>query len=176
MEAFGVHFRIDRQELYGPLTDAFHALRRAKDAEEFGVPDDWRIRLHPDVAARLFTLTAEQRAEDHQTRTTNVILVTPPQDAVGSSWDFGAILDSLEMGDYHLLEIVARGDGTAELQIDPHGYPYGGLGAFIAFLEAHGMCVLGVNESGQYEVIYRTTHVAQTQGTIRRKKWWQFWR
>ncbi|MCC8624677.1 hypothetical protein [Xanthomonas vesicatoria] len=74
-----------------------------------------------------------------------------PHDAVGSSWDFGEILDAMERGDYQLREIEKVDDQTAELRIDPHGYPYGGIGAFIALTEAYGMHVLGTNEYGKYD-------------------------
>lgn len=167
MKAFGVHFRVDRPDLYGPLSDIFCALKHAKENDEFGSPEDWKAKLDPQVVARLFNLTADERAHDHHMRSTHVVVVTPPQDAVGSNWDFGAILDSVDMGDYQLSAVTARGDGTAELQIDPHGYPYGGIGAFIGMLEAHGMTVLGVNECGAYEPVAREAR--------RTKKWWQFW-
>lgn len=42
-------------------------------------------------------------------------------------------------------------DGIAEMRIDPHAYPYGGVGPFIALAEAFGFRVLGVNEYGEYQ-------------------------
>jgi hypothetical protein len=35
--------------------------------------------------------------------------------------------------------------------IEPHAYPYGGIGPLIALAEAFGFTVLGVNEYGKYE-------------------------
>lgn len=172
MDNFGVHFRIDRPELYAPLADIFQELKQSKESEDFGVPSDWKEKLHPEVASLLFTLTDEECAIDHHLRSTNPIIITPPQDAIGSAWDFGAILDTVEMGDYQLVEIATRDDQTAELRIEPYGYPYGGIGAFIALAEAHGMYVIGTNEYGKYEPRGETV---SGHGRPRRR-WWQFWR
>jgi hypothetical protein len=43
------------------------------------------------------------------------------------------------------------GNAVAEMHINPHAYPYGGVGALIALAEAYGFIVLGVNEYGEYE-------------------------
>ncbi len=42
-------------------------------------------------------------------------------------------------------------DDMAEMRINPHAYPYGGLGPFIALAEAFGFTILGVNEYGKYQ-------------------------
>jgi len=172
MDNFGIRFRIDRPDLYAALEDAFADLKRAKDEEAFGNAGDWKQKLHPEVAPRLFALSDEERVMDHHLRSVRPVVITSPQEAIGSCWDFGAILDAVEMGDYQLLESKRIDDHTVELRIDPHGYPYGGLGAFIALAEAHGMHVLGVNECGEYES--RTALTGQHRG--RARKWWQFWR
>ncbi|MCW1977972.1 hypothetical protein [Xanthomonas campestris] len=172
MDSIGVYFRIDRQDLYVPFVEIFQELKQSKDTEDFGDPSDWKEKLHPEVASRLFTLSDEERASDHHLRSTRPIVITSPQDAIGSAWDFGAILDAVKMGDYQLRDLEKVDDHTAELRIDPHGYPYGGIGAFIALTEAHGMHVLGTNEYGKYE----PRDVVELMQGLSAKKWWQFWR
>ncbi|MGV7174553.1 hypothetical protein [Xanthomonas axonopodis] len=172
MHSIGIFFRIDRQDLYVPLVEIFQELKRSKDTEDFGSPLDWKGKLHPEVASRLFTLSDKERAADHHLRSTRPIITMSPHDAVGSSWDFGEIFDAVERGDYQLREVEKVDGHTAELRIDPHGYPYGGIGAFIALTEAHGMHVLGTNEYGKYE----PRDVLELVQGSSAKKWWQFWR
>jgi hypothetical protein len=71
------------------------------------------------------------------------------------------------------LWLTYRGrEGTAELRIDPEAYPYGGIGALVALVEAHGMYVLGVNEYGRYQPRSELTSEVTTAS---RKPWWKFW-
>lgn len=173
-QGFGVHFRVDEPALFEPLVSLFAALKEAKASGDFGDSSEWKARMHPYVGSRLFGLTNEERAVRHEARSSQVILVTPPQDAVGSHWDFGDILDCIENGEYDLLEIARRGDGSAELLIDPHAYPYGGVGCFIGLVEAHGMNILGYVEYGKYEA--RIESPSESDALPRSKKWWELWK
>jgi hypothetical protein len=173
-QGFGVHFRVDQPGLFEPLVSLFAALKEAKTSSEFGNASEWKVRMHPDVCTRLFAQTEEERAIRHEVRSSHIILVTSPQDAIGSYWDFGDILDCLENGEYDLLEIVRREDDSAELLIDPHAYPYGGIGCFIGLVEAHGMHVLGSVEYGKYEP--RTEPLSHSGAAPPAKKWWQIWK
>ena len=59
-------------------------------------------------------------------------------------------MDSIHSGDYTVLGLERLDDSIAELQIDPHGYPYGGVGPLMALVEGFGFTLLGVNEYGKY--------------------------
>lgn len=61
------------------------------------------------------------------------------------------MFEAFEEGEYDLIGCEMIGNGVAEIQIDPHAYPYGGVGPLIALVEAFGFTVLGVNEYGQYQ-------------------------
>lgn len=173
-QGFGVHFRVDEPGLFEPLVSLFAALKEAKASSDFGDASEWKVRMHPEVSARLYALTEEERATRHEVRSSHVILVTSPQEAVGSHWDFGDILDCLENGEYDLLKVVRREDGSAELLIDPHAYPYGGIGCFIGLVEAHGMHVLGFVEYGKYEA--RIESPSCPGAATPAKKWWEIWK
>ena len=90
-QGFGVHFRVDQPALFEPLVCLFAALKQAKATGDFGVASEWKVRMPPDVCARLFALTDEERAIRHEVRSSHVILITSPQDAIGSHWDFGTL-------------------------------------------------------------------------------------
>jgi hypothetical protein len=173
-QGFGVRFTVDAPDLFEALVELFAALRQAKASGNFGDASEWSARMHPAAASRLLALPEEERALRHEARASQVILITSPQDALGSYWDFGDILDCIENGDYDLLEIVRRGDGSAELLIDPHGYPYGGIGCFIGLVEAHGMQVLGYVEYGKYEA--RSGSPSESDTSSPARKWWKLWK
>ena len=148
MESFGVHFRIDRPDLLPALERVFDALRQAKRNEDFGSVEAWRQLLAVETRSRF------DWPDAHEGRNAIVdrapVIITEPHDAIGQTWEFDSLLDAIENGEYDLLEIARTTEGVAELRIDPHAYPYGGIGAFMALVEAHGMYILGVNEYGKY--------------------------
>jgi len=74
-----------------------------------------------------------------------------PSDQLGAIWDIYRVFESIEEGDYELLTCELVAPETAEIHINPNGYPYGGIGPFIALAEAFGFRVLGVNEYGKYQ-------------------------
>ena len=60
------------------------------------------------------------------------------------------------------MRLRVGGTGTgAELRIDPHAYPYGGVGPLIALAEAFGFTVLDVNEYGKYRAAPGTARLSR---------------
>lgn len=171
MESFGIKFRIDDHELYTPLVETFDALKAAKIDEDFGEIETWEERLAARARPHFYWPTKAEQDEAITARATRPTSITQPEDALGQLWDFGSLLDAIANGEYTLLEITQTSERTAELRIDPDAYPYGGIGAFGALVEAHGMYVLGVNEYGKYQA---RVEVAE-QVKQARNSWWKFW-
>ena len=69
-------------------------------------------------------------------------MVTPP-------WHLESMLDAFWNGDYDLLEIREH-TGKYYLTYDPHGFPYGGTGCMVAFLECIGHQVIGIDDGTGY--------------------------
>ncbi len=84
-------------------------------------------------------------------RNSTPVLVSEPSDQLGAQWDFYRVFEAIEESEYALLQCVMVDAGVGEMQIDPHSYPYGGVGPFIALAEAFGFRILGVNEYGKYQ-------------------------
>ena len=175
MEAFGVKFRIERQDLFPSLVATFDALKRAKDSGDFGEPDRWAELLAPEARAH-FDWPGEQEGQEQAVlRASHPVAIAAPADALGREWDFPSLLAAIENGEFSLLEIARLPDGTAELRINPEAYPYGGIGSFIALVEAHGMYVLGVNEYGRYQPREELQEALVASTPTRRRPWWRFW-
>lgn len=79
------------------------------------------------------------------------MVIPEPGEQLSKTWDFHSLVDCLHSGDYAVLGLELCGDSTAELQVFPYGYPYGGVGPLIALAEGFGFVILGVNEYGKYQ-------------------------
>lgn len=171
-EAFGVRFAVNDTTRFEALRSLLAEVKQDKDARRFREPAEW-MRLVPDeVKGRFVWPTQAERDHWLAARDSTVIAIANPSEQLGSEWNFFAVFEAIENGDYELLDCVLVGDGEAEVQIDPHGYPYGGVGPFIALVEAFGFIVLGVNECGKYESRER---MLPGETNEKKKPWWKFW-
>ena len=151
MEAFGVQFRINDDRRFGELCSLYAEVKRDKDAGAFRDPQAW-LALVPDVAKNCFEWpTADERARWLGVRDSTPIAIPNPDQQLGARWDFYRVFEAFEEGDYAVLGCERTAEMVGELQIDPYGYPYGGVGPLIALAEAFGFEVLGVNECGRCE-------------------------
>lgn len=175
MQAFGVNFRIDRPDLFPQLIAAFDALKLAKATEEFGKLEQWKHLLSAEARSHFYWPSEIEQQESASIRANHPIAITQPEDALGKEWNFESLLDAVENGEYSLAEIAKTSETTAELRIDPDAYPYGGIGAFVALVEAHGMFVLGVNDYGKYQAREELHSPTGASSTQRPRPWWNFW-
>jgi hypothetical protein len=151
MEAFGVRFAVEDRQRFETLRSLFAEIKRDKDAGRFRDPEDW-TRLVPDEIKGRFTWpTTEERGHWLTVRNSTPIAIPDPSEQLGAEWDFYRVFESIEEGEYDLLECEMAAEGVAEMRIHPHTYPYGGVGPFIALAEAFGFTLLGINEYGEYQ-------------------------
>ncbi len=104
-----------------------------------------------DIKGSFSWPTPEERERWLAVRDSTPIAVPAPAQQLGAAWDFYRVFEAIEDSEYDVLGCEMVGVGIAELRIDPHAYPYGGVGPLIALAEAFGFTVLGVNECGNYE-------------------------
>lgn len=148
----GVHtaslLSANRWELHSAL---YAEVRRDKDAGQSRDPAEW-VRLVPDeIKGRFSWPTDEERQRWLAVRDSTVISIPEPSDQLGAEWDFYRVFEAMGESEYDLLDCVLAEPGVGELRINPHAYPYGGVGPLIALAEAFGFAVLGVNEYGKYQ-------------------------
>ena len=68
---------------------------------------------------------------------------------VTPQWDLGSIYEALWNGEYELVSINL-GRESHYLVFNPEAYPYGGVGALIAFVECFGHTVIGYDDGTGY--------------------------
>lgn len=173
MEAFGIRFAVDDHTRFARLAELFERLKSDKAAGVLGHPEIWKSLVPEDVRCCFNSPDDETRMKYLADRPPIIIL--EPSDQLGATWDFCRVFESIEEGDYELLTCKLVASDTAEIHINPFGYPYGGLGPFIALAEAFGFRILGVNEYGKYQC--REVLIGEVSEPVSRKKTprWKFW-
>jgi hypothetical protein len=151
MQAFGVRYAVNDRQRFEALQSLFGELKRDKDAGQFRSAEEWPGLVPDEVKGRFFWPSSGERDRWLAVRDSTPIAIPPPAEQLGSQWNFFRVFESLEEGEYDLLGCEMVDEGVGEIHIDPHAYPYGGVGALIALAEAFGFTVLGVNEYGKYE-------------------------
>jgi hypothetical protein len=151
MNAFGICFRMDDRVRFDSLRALFAEIKHDKNAGNFRDPSMWPSRVPDEIKYKFFWPTAEERKQWLAVRDSKTIAISNPAHQIGQRWDFYRVFEAIEESQYDLLSCEVTGKGVAELRIDPHAYPYGGVGPLIALAEAFGFDVLGVNECGRYE-------------------------
>ena len=150
MDAFGIRFAVNNPMRFETLRLLYAEVKRDKDAGQFRDPLEW-VQIVPDeIRGRFLWPTTEDRSQWLAARDSTIVVVPDPSHQIGSRWDFYRVFEAIEESEYDLLGCAMVGEGVAEMQIDPHAYPYGGVGPLIALAEAFGFTVLGVNEYGKY--------------------------
>ena len=151
MEAFGVQFAVNDPERFNALRSLYGEIKRDKDADQFRDPDEWVGLVPDDVKARFSWPTPEERAHWLGIRNSVVTAIPDRSQQLGAEWDFYRVFEAIEESEYDVLDCVMAEPGVGELRINPHSYPYGGIGPLIALAEGYGFMVLGVNEYGKYQ-------------------------
>jgi adenylate kinase family enzyme len=151
MEDFGVRFAFHDAARFQALRALFAELKKDKDVQEFRDPGEWKAFFPPEVLASFDWPSDEERAEWLRVRHSTTILIDLPEEQIGTRWNFYSVFESVQRAEYLLLDLVVTELGVAELRIEPEAYPYGGLGPFIALVEAFGFEILGVNEYGRFQ-------------------------
>jgi hypothetical protein len=151
MNAFGVRFTANDPTYFTMLRALFAELKNDKDSGHFRNPEEW-AQLVPDQAKGRFSWpTPEDRELWLAVRNSALTVISDPSRQIGAEWNFYSVFEAVESGEYDLLDCEVVSEGIAEIHINPHAYPYGGVGPFIALAEAFGFTVIGVNEHGEFQ-------------------------
>jgi len=151
MDDFGIRFSVKDIRRFHALQSLFAEVKADKESEAFREPEAWIALVPDDVKASFIWPTEEERVRWLAIRNVTPIVISHPREQLGRTWNFYSVFESLENGAYDLVACEMVADDMAEMRIEPHGYPYGGVGPLIALAESFGFEVLGVNECGRYE-------------------------
>jgi len=150
MKHFGVRFEYGDAEHLEALCFLYAEIRRDKEAQHHRELSSWLHAIPAELRSGFDWPDELTLARLKHQRETCIALIPEPAEQLSARWDFYSLVESIHSGDYMVLGVELCGDSVAELQIDPDGYPYGGVGPLIALAEGFGFTILGVNEYGKY--------------------------
>jgi len=140
-----VRFRYSSEERFAILTVLFEAIKAVKNSQNINFDYDLtelREILPADVSNKFDWPSDEEPYFDPS----RPIAISPPGSYFGERWNFTAIVELIDMGDYELEDCKIVDGGYAEISVSAYGYPYGGLNAFIALVEGFGFTVVSFSE------------------------------
>jgi len=137
--------------------DRLHQLRRVvlelqRDKADNNRRDSTALQslFDQDALSHFSWPTPEGRVERLHDLATRPVLLTPTEQAVGQCWDFDSMIHAIMEGEYDLLGCEPSVPGKAVLRFDAQAYPYGGVGALVALVEAFGFAVSGIDDGTGY--------------------------
>ena len=151
MDTFGVRFSFADPRRFDALRSLDAEIRRDKEAGHFLDVAAWISLVPDDIKSNFRWPTETERRHWQAIRHATIISFPEPSQQLGEQWYFDRVFETIEEGEYDVMECAQIAENIGELRINPHAYPYGGVGPFIALTEAFGFRVLGVNEYGKYE-------------------------
>jgi len=163
MNAFGIRFSVINHQRFETLRHLYAEIKRDKDAGHFRDPSEWTHLVPDEIKDRFSWPTQKERAHWLAIRPSTPIAIPPPSQQLGTVWDFYRVFEAIEESEYDVLACEMVTNDIAEMRIEPHAYPYGGVGPLIALAEAFDFAVLGVNEYGKYQT--RAELADETEGS-----------
>lgn len=135
----------------------FGMIKAAKESEE-RIDDTPFAAYFSEVERAYFwnPTTKEQAQWDEEWFATPLPMRHSPE-MVLPQWHLESMLDAFWNGDYQFVDIVEEA-GKHYLTFDPNGYPYGGTGSMVAFVECFGHRIVGVEDGTGY-----VEHIARTE-------------
>ncbi len=155
-----VRFLADDEVRFTALQRTFDAVKSIKNLDYADYVADDSPRDHdidelkammPPEFVGSFDWPVSGAVDDHRLDPIRPVAISPPGTYLGERWSFVRILERIDMSEYSLVSCERTAPGTAELRVEAHSYPYGGLNSLIALVEGFGFKVIGVNECGRYE-------------------------
>lgn len=148
-----VEFTVDSEDRFAALCAVFAALKHDKDAGVFRDDADWLEFFDDEALSHFWWPTPAERAA-HMTRWQSASPEQRLSDATFSppAWDFSALFEAFENGEYTLVSCRRVGADRARLEFATHSYPYGGTGCMHALIEVFGFRVVAEDDgTGYYE-------------------------
>ena len=150
MKAFGVRFSIHSQRYFEALKKLFYEIKADKNSDSFRNDEEWPRFIPDELKVNFEWPSPQERQKWLEFSKDKPVRIAKPEEILCAKWSFFSVFDSLKNGEYLLLTCERTEADIGEIHIDPLAYPYGGIGPFLALVEAFQCGIIGVNEYGKY--------------------------
>jgi hypothetical protein len=141
-----VEFVVHSQERLRQLQRVVVELQRVKTTAAKGPPCEFQPLFDEEALSHFVRHTPDQWAQRLHDLGTRPVVLTPTDQAVGQRWDFDSMVHAIMDSEYELLGCEPSLGGRARLSFRALAYPYGGVGALVALVEAFGFTVAGIED------------------------------
>ncbi len=141
-----IEFVAHSQERLRQLQRVVIELQRGKTAAEQGPEGEFQRLFDEEALSHFAWPTPTQRAQRLNDLRTRPVVLTPTDQAIGQRWDFDSMVQAIMEAEYDLLACEPSPGGKARLSFRAQAYPYGGVGALVALVEAFGFTVTGIED------------------------------
>jgi hypothetical protein len=148
-----VEFSVHSRERLRDLQRVVLELQREKTADRRRSVEELEALFDADAASHFLRPTGPERARRRRDLATRPVIVTPTEQTVGLRWDLDSLVHAVMEGEYELLRCEPADAGKARLEFRALAYPYGGVGALVALVEAFGFTVTGIDDGTGYRPV-----------------------
>jgi hypothetical protein len=146
-----VAFRVNNAARFDALCAAFAAIKHDKDTGAWRAEEEWLAVFDDEALAHFWWPTKEElEAQRRRWESAPIPERLYDPELLPPSWDFLAMLDAFNNGEYDLLECRRVDADQGRLEFAPHAFPYGGTGCFQMLLRAFGFEVTGEDDGTGY--------------------------
>jgi hypothetical protein len=145
-----VEFSVHSRERLRDLERIVVELRREKGSDRRRRVEELEALFDAEASSRLLWPTGPERARRRHDLATRPVIEIPTDQTVGLRWDLDSLVHAVMEGEYELLGCEPAAAGKARLEFRALAYPYGGVGALVALVEAFGFTVTGIDDGTGY--------------------------
>lgn len=128
----------------------FEMAKAAKETDGVVVDQSFVDYLTDKERAYFWNPSLEEEKEWHDEWFSTPIQTRHSSKMLMPQWHLESMLEAFWDGDYDFVAIQEE-NAQHYLTFNPHGYPYGGTGCMVAFLECFGHKIIGIEDGTGYQ-------------------------
>ena len=149
-----IRFRQDDAERLSALKRVVTSMADAKTSKMWPNDERWLPYFDSECMKHFWQPTEQEKKKwlDKWTKAPYPDKLTDPD--LQTPWDFGSMLDAIHAGEYVIHGIQKNPDGSYDLTFEAFSYPYGGIDALTALVEAFDCILIGTEDGTGYRKKY----------------------
>lgn len=148
-----VEFSIFDDVKFERLLEIVCELGEHKVSERIEDETYWRSKFLVDELSCFTQLTASEMVEWNKFWSSTPLPLRHSAEMPSPGWDFDSMIDAIYNGNYALQGVRRIEENIGVLEIDPFGWPYGGIDCLKALVRCFGHQILGYYEGSSPYVV-----------------------
>lgn len=145
-----VEFKIFSGEKFERLSVISKELNDCKNSSVSKHVDVWREHFNADELNHFNRLSEKQNDEWKEFWFATPLPKRHSKEMPSPKWHFESMIEAILNGDYNIVGVKVLNENKARLEIEPFGWPYGGLNSLRALVRCFGHTIIGFHDGTQY--------------------------